>query len=290
MRARTLRWLALWLALSACEAPLRPLSTTMCHEVRSASASAGGEHELAEPTDAEWIHLLTDDEEGRPSSCERALALAPPQEPRCEGAPARALGELHAIPPRIVARMHREGEDDVLWVATHRTADGMHAGPVAMVRRTALGLEVQALGRHVGPAEHVDARVLRAGSMVVVSIESEAGQDRVADLLIRAGGALVPAALEDPELGCQAPARLVLRGRREQPTGDGWTRQAVHTTVLDEGAGALLVREHLTIRELDAHDRDAPPRATHDADAVRRLVASGTRLRADRGPLTPAQR
>lgn len=302
MALRLLIGLGIAGALVACDAPLRPLPTTMCHEVRSGLATAGAEdgtggdgsaeppREADEPSDAEWIALLTDDEEGRPSSCERALALTPPQEPRCDGSPPRTPARLFAIPPRIAARMHREGEDDVVWVATHRTAEGMHAGPIALVRRTTLGLEVQAIGRHVGPAEHVEARVLRAGGAVVVSMESESAGDRVADLLVRSGGALVPAALEDPELGCQAPARVVLRRRREERATDGWVSRSVRTAMLDETPDAIVVREHLSIRELDAADLDAPPRATHDADAVRRLVASGTRLRADRGPLAAPAR
>ncbi|UJR78608.1 hypothetical protein [Sandaracinus amylolyticus] len=278
-------------ALAACEAPLRPLASTVCHETRRASSSAGGEStEASEPTDADWIALLTDDEEGRPSSCEELLARTPPQEPVCTGARPRALGTLHPIAPRIVARLHREGEDDVLWVATHTTSEGLHVGPLALVRRTTLGLEVQAIGRHAGSADHAEARVLRTEDAVVVSIESELAGDRIADLLVRSGGALVPAALDDPDVGCQAPARIVLRRRDEQRADDGWTIRTVRTAVLDEDARSVVLREHLTVRELDAADPDAPPRATHDADGIRHLTPSGARLRADRGPLAPPPR
>ncbi|WP_053235919.1 hypothetical protein [Sandaracinus amylolyticus] len=275
-------------ALAACEAPMRPLPTTVCHEARRAAPSAGGESiEVPEPTDAEWIALLTDDEEGRPSSCEELLARTPPQEPQCASDRPRALGTLHPIAPRIVARLHREGEDDVLWVATHTTAAGLHVGPLALVRRTTLGLEVQAIGRHAGSADHAEARVLRTDDAIVVSIESELAGDRVADLLVRSGGALVPAALDEPEVGCQAPARIVLRHRAEQHADDGWTIRTVRTAVLDEDPHAVVLREHLTVREIDAADPDAPPRATHDADGIRRLTPTGVRLRADRGPLAP---
>lgn len=272
---------------AACEAPLRPLATTVCHEARAAAATAGAESApIHEPTDAEWIALLTDDEEGRSSSCEIVLARTPPQVPRCDGAPAPAPATLLAIPARIAARMHRDGEDDLLWVATHRTQDGRLSGPLAVVRRTVLGLEVQALGPHLGSAEHAELRLLRTGTTSVVAIEAEHEGARVGHLLIQSGGALVPAAIDDPAgAGCQAPARLVLRRIDEERRADGWTRRATRTAVLAEDEGAVIVREHLTIRELDLADPDAAPRATHDADAVRRLVPSGTRLRADRGAL-----
>lgn len=277
------------LVTSACEAPLRPLASTMCHEVRFAAASAGGEAaELAEPTDAEWVDLLTDDEEGESSSCERVLARTPPQIPRCEGQPVAAAPTLLAIAPRIIARLHREGDDDLLWVATHRTSEGMHAGPLAVVRRTALGLEVQALGTHVGPSAHAELRILRAASAAVVAVEADRGDERVAHLLIQSGGALVPAALDvAPGERCLAPAQLVLRQVREERRPDGWTRRAVRTAILAESEDVVIVREHLTVRELDPSDPDAPPRATHDADAIRRLQPAGSRLRADRDVLMP---
>ncbi|MDQ3034188.1 MAG: hypothetical protein M3Y87_17400, partial [Myxococcota bacterium] len=271
---------------AGCDAALRPLASTMCHESRPGASTSGAESATPEePTDAEWIALLTDDEEGPSSSCEVALARTPPQIPRCRRASAGPAPALLAIPPRIAARLHRSGDDDLLWIATHQTGDGMRSGPLAVVRRTALGLEVQALGTHLGPAEHAELRMLRTGAATVVAVEADSGGARIAQLLIQSGGALVPAALDDPEGGCSAPAQIVLRRADETRRSDGWTRRAVRTAVLDESDDAVLVREHLTVRELDLADADAPPRATHDADAIRRLVPAGARLRADRAAL-----
>ena len=74
------------LALGACDAPLRPLSTTMCHEARA--ASAGGETELHEPTDAEWVRLLTDDGEAYRAANTSAARL------RCSGNASRNFYDL----------------------------------------------------------------------------------------------------------------------------------------------------------------------------------------------------
>lgn len=252
------------------------------------AATSGDEHAAGdEPTDAEWLALLTDDEEGPSSSCERVLARTPPPVPRCEGGVTAPAPALRAIAPRIAARLHRPGDDDLLWVATHLTEDGRHSGPLAVVRRTALGLEVQALGTHVGPAEQAELRILRTSTASVVSVEADSGSARIARLLMQSGGALVPAALDDPEGGCRAPAEIVLRRVDEERRPDGWTRREVRTAVLEESDSAVLVREHLTVRELDLENADAPPRATHDADAIRRLVPSGAHLRADRRELMP---
>lgn len=281
------------LGSGACEPPpLRPLASTMCFEPRARSSGSddAASERIDAPTDAEWIALLTDDEEGPSSSCERALARTSAPLPTCGAAPSSAAPSLRAIPARIVAHGEREGEDDVIWVATQRTADGRFAGPLAIVRRTALGLEVQALGSHLGAADRAELRLLRANAGAVVVVAAERGGERVATLLVQSGGAIVPAALEEPEGACAAPAEIVLRGTRDVAIGEGWTRRETRTAVLDESVRGVIVREHLTVAERDASDPDAPPRATHDADAVRTLAVSGARIRADRPPLVPSVR
>lgn len=263
---------------SACTTALQPLPTTVCH--RSVASEAEG----TEREEAAWTSLLVDDGEGRRSSCERALARTPPSEPRCAGAPP-AHGQLFAIPPRLAAVARRPGEDDVVWVATHRTADGSLSGPLAIVRHTAVGLEVQALGTHAGPGEQAHPRILRAGPTTLVVIEAAQGDTRVAHLLVQSGGALVPAALDDPTLGCQSPARIVLRRTDRGPAPGGWRERRVRTATIDEEAGTFVVREHLSVEEVDSDGPDARVRARRDSDRVRTLTAAGARLRADRGPI-----
>jgi len=262
--------------VSACAPSLRPLPTTVCHHAGGGGAGSNG--------DVAWTSLLVDDDEGLRSSCERALARTPPSVPRCEGAPAIEQ-LLFAIPPRLVALARRPGEDDIVWVATHRTHEGALSGPIAIVRPTELGLEIQGLGTHTGPGEQVHMRILRAGTATLVAIESALGETRVADLLVQSGGALVPAALEDPTLGCQAPARVVLRRTDVHPTAGGWRERRVRTATLHEDASAFVVREHLSVEEVDSDDPDAPVRARRESDRVRTLTATGARLRADRGPI-----
>lgn len=272
---RTLGILALGL-VSACAPSLRPLPTTVCHHVGAGDGGPQG--------DVAWTSLLVDDDEGLRSSCEAALARTPPSVPRCEATPV-VEPRLFAIPPRLVALARRPGEDDIVWVATHRTQDGALSGPIAIVRSTQLGLEIQGLGTHTGPGDQLHMRILRAGPATLVAIESTLGETRVADLLVQSGGALVPAALEDPTLGCQAPARIVLRRSDLRPTGGGWRERRVRTATLHEDAAAFVVREHLSVEEVDSDDPDAPVRARRESDRVRRLTVTGTRLRTDRGPI-----
>jgi hypothetical protein len=250
-------------------------------------SDAGGENEvLTEPTDAEWIALLTDDEEGLASSCELALAHMVPRVPQCTHREQATRPPRAAMAPRIAARLHREGQDDIVWITTHLTMDGMHVGIVAIVRRTSFGLEVQAMGTHIGPADNAELRLLRIGSTNIVSVEAERGSERIAHLLIQSGGSLIPTVIEGgPEERCDAPAEIVLRRIEENPRSDGWTVRIVRTATLEERPDALLVREHLTVHELDRRNPDERVRASHDADAIRRLVPVGARLRSDRAPL-----
>ncbi len=272
--------------LAGCEGSPKPLATTMCHARRVLTSDAGGEHVLTQPTDAEWIALLTDDEEGVASSCELALAHMVSREPLCAQSGAAPRSPRAAIAPRIAARLHREGQDDVIWIATHMTRDGMHVGVMAIVRRTSFGLEVQAMGAYTGPADNAELRLLRVGSTNIVSVEAERGHDRVAHLLIQSGGSLIPTVIEGAsEDRCGATAEIVLRHIEESPRPDGWTVRVVRTATLEERPDVLLVREHLTVHELDRRNPDERIRARHDADAIRRLVPVGGRLRSDRAPL-----
>lgn len=262
----------------------------MCHVQRASTVAVGGEHEPplepTEPTDAEWISLLTDDEEGAPSSCERALGRTPPRMPHCASRAPSVPRVRAPIPPRIIARLHREGEDDVVWIATHLRENGMQLGIVAITRRTSIGLEVQAMGPHEGPSENAELRLLRTGSGVIVSVEADRGEARVARFLIQSGGSLVQTVIDGTtDEDCQDPGEIVLRRIEEIPHVDGWTSRVVRTATLEERSDGVLVREHLTIHELDRRNPDARVRATHDANAIRLLVPSGVRLRAQGPPL-----
>lgn len=262
----------------------------MCHVERASTVSVGGEHELplepTEPTDAEWISLLTDDEEGAPSSCERALSRTPPRMPHCTSRAPSTPRVRAPISPRIVARLHRDGEDDVVWIATHLVESGMQLGIVAIIRRTSIGLEVQAMGPYEGPGENAELRLLRTGSGVIVSVEADRGEARVARFLIQSGGSLVQAVIDGAtDRDCQEPGEIALRRVEELPRVDGWTSRVVRTATLEEQSDGVLVREHLTIHELDRRNPDARVRATHDANAARLLTPIGVRLRAQRPPL-----
>lgn len=258
-----------------CAAQLRTLPTTVCHRSKADGAT--------EPTEAEWTALLHDDGEGAATSCEAALARTPPSAPRCEHEE-RSPAPTFAIAPRLVAHAQRTGEDDLVWIATHRAGEHELSGPIAIVRRTALGLEVQALGTHTGPSEQVSLRLLRAGASTAIAIESADRGERVADLMIQAGGALIPAVIDEPGR-CRSRARVILRRSDDRGASGRWRERRVRSATLEEGEGAVIVREHLRVDEIDPADPEAPPRARRESDRVRRLVPEGARLRADQPPI-----
>ena len=270
MRAALL--LALAGALTCC-ASRSPLPTTVCHAPRIDTADQ-------EPTDGEWARLLSVADETRRGTCEPLLARASAAHASCDVAP---RGARVAVEPVVLAREPIDEATWIVWVGDARVGETWGSGPIAVVRRTELGLEVQALGRHDGPFEGARARALRAGETDVVVIETErcasgAPCTREARFLVRAGGALTPATVRSGPR-CEAAIDL----RRGVPAVSLEASDWVVTSTVETAGDALLVREHASLRPR-SEDGVARP-AVREASAERRLVIERGALRADREAL-----
>ena len=256
--------------LSACgAAPLRPLATTRCHATRGLRAS--------EPTDADWARLLTLGEETHHDPCAAELALSPRHLNACgEALESAPLGRIE---PRLIAHQ-REGEGpDVLWVAVEGDDAGIVAGPIAVVVRTPLGLEVQALGWLRGPEARAQLRmhVLEEGNVIAAMLH--VGDEEHALLLAQSGGALTPAGITDGT-AC-TPGDVVLHATS---TADGasraWMLRTVQSAVLRVEDGALVIEEHTQRAEVPRADPSAPARSTETAQRRQMLQLRGARLSA----------
>jgi hypothetical protein len=193
-----------------------------------------------------------------------------------------ASGQEVRVEPRVLAASRREGEPEVVWVATHLVNAERARGPLAIVERTALGLEVQALGIYEGPIEVLDVRLFRVAGAYVVAIEQTQEGGSMLELLVQSGGALVVAGFEDVDGRCTDTARVTVRGAEFEPLGGGWSRRTTRTSTLLPTPTALVVQEHLTVEEVETARPDSPPRSRADADGVRYLVPHGSRLLPDR--------
>ena len=194
-----------------------------------------------------------------------------------------ALGGLGPHTRSSVVAEERLGQDEwIVWAATE-TTDPLHVeGSLIRARQTALGLEAQAMGPHVGPALRVTLRcvALDGTTLVVVeSSESDRSIERSAWVFVVQGAAIRPA-----DFGNGA---AVLPVHRDSARAiDGRWEQARTVTATFEGQGdALVVHEHATEREIASGHPEIPARAVREVDRDRRLVLDGLRLVADRASL-----
>lgn len=261
-------WLLLCCAaMSACgAAPLRPLSTTRCHAMRALAS---------EPTDADWAHLLTLGEETNHDPCAAELALSPRHLNACgEAVESTALGRIE---PRLIAHQ-REGEGpDVIWVAVEGDDAGIVAGPIAVVVRTELGLEVQALGWLRGPEARAQLRMHALAEGNVIAAMLHIGEEEHALLLAQSGGALTPAGITD---GAQCTSGDVLMHATSMNDGSSraWAMRTVQSALLRVEEGALVIEEHTQRAEVPRADPSAPARSTETAQRRRVLHLHGARL------------
>ena len=260
--------LACSLLLVACgAAPLRPMSSTRCHAVRPLDA--------VEPSASDWTRLLTIGDEAGHQACAAELALSPRHLNACgERVEAIALGRIE---PRLIAHQREGTGPDVIWVAVEANEAGIVAGPVAVVVRSPLGLEVQALGWLRGPEARAQLRIHALPEGNVIAAMLHVGDEEHALLLAQSGGALTPAGITE-DAQC-APGNIIVRATT---TGEGssraWMTRTLQSALLRVEEGALVIEEHTLRTEVPRSDPSAPARSTETAQRRRMLHLSGARL------------
>jgi len=73
---------------------------------------------------------------------------------------------------RVLARATLGDDDWIAWLVGEHTE-----GTIVHARRTAIGLEAQSIGTHVGPSVRPSIRVLTIGAVHVVVVESSIAAD-----------------------------------------------------------------------------------------------------------------
>lgn len=182
----------------------------------------------------------------------------------------------------VVASAAIGGDEWLAWTARTTTDPARIEGQLVRARRTALGLEAQATGAHIGPAVRVTLRGLRVDRVVLVVVESSEGErsvERSAWLYVARGASITAATLD------AGASRLPLH-RETVARADGrWDRTRTVTATLEATRDALIVHEHATEREVARDHPEIPARAVREIDRDRRLVLDGVRLVADRASL-----
>jgi hypothetical protein len=175
----------------------------------------------------------------------------------------------------------------LVWVITHRFEDGDGYGPLALARRDASGLWVEALGALRMHGERVKLERWNIQKETVVAISGERcdraanGQrrcERSTQLLLQHGQQLLAAPVVDPQHRCLEQAQFQLARVQERPLGSGLTRTFELSADITHDSRYVVVEERLLVRDGDERARSEPARVVQRVETRRLLQPYAGRL------------
>ncbi len=177
----------------------------------------------------------------------------------------------------------------LVWAVTDHYADGEGLGPVALVRESATGFDVLAVGslRARPQRAHLRLETVQAHTYLVAEGEScEIERDpstctRSVVLLRQADDRFVPATLVDARGACVGPARFYLALRDESALANGWRRRFELSAALDFRRDQIVTQEQVIVSDSDPRKADVPPTLVRRADAERVIRGVRDRLVVD---------
>ena len=200
----------------------------------------------------------------------------------CSGA-ALAWDEVATplTPPRVV-RLD-EGDTQLLWLQTHRLADGRVGGPVARVAVDAEQLTVQTLGSVVMPdgVAHIESRMMKTTEVVMIQSSTcdEAASmacHAQAVMLVKDGQRFV----YDANSGSLDLRRIAIA-----PLAGGLQRRTRLQASVTFQDGHLRHEESVTVEHIDPKHADMPGHILREGQATRMLTWDGAAWHADKPSL-----
>jgi hypothetical protein len=246
----------------------------------------------------DWVKLLVRLELGRSAivalrDCTGRTIQARPRS-HCPGASTAA--ELAAPVPihqGSVIERNVGGSQRLLWIVSHRFANGDGFGPLAFTRRVPDGIEVAAMGYLRMRMQRVNLELWRVQheAVVVASGETCAHTDparscqRAVRLLVHRMSALIDAPLTDHSGRCLQEPLIELNREQQQPLASGLQRRFELTSAVSHDARQIVLEERLVVRDSDPSMPLVPPREVQRIEANRFIRVSGGRLFSQQHPL-----
>ncbi|MET0344304.1 MAG: hypothetical protein ABW252_25030 [Polyangiales bacterium] len=294
MRARLFLLSASLLTLTACHRQVRPPSPsalcTLALPARHAHTSPA-----ALPASL-WLALLIRhhdrlDERGASPLARDAVDCAGEpigMAPLPSTCPADDAGPAQLLPPnartQALVLRHAGGAHWFAWAPLWRRSDGTAEGPLAIARRGAAGLEVRAIGSVRGYPQRARIGVHRVASRWVLGVEGEhcASPGRCVRAVRLAY--LERLRFRDRPLraasthACVAPAWLPLHEEVLRPLGAHGVRGLRRELAVAYEPDAIIVDEHIVVRDRDARHDAAPSRLFREAQSRLRIRPEGGEL------------
>ena len=251
----------------------------------------------------DWLKLLVKLELGR----EAIVALRdctgqPIREPvgNCRQASEPGARPVPApIRQASVIERSLNAEQSLLWVVSHRLPSGEGFGPLALARRTPLGVEVEALGNLSMRTERVKLELWRVRNETLIMASGEVCRAsasaansgnakscrRAVRMFVQRRGALVEAPLLSYQGRCVQPTPLELEMRQQVPIAGGLRRNFELSSALSHDARQIRLEERLIVRDSDPNLPLAAAREVQRIEATRFIRVSAGRLYTQQRPL-----
>jgi hypothetical protein len=194
----------------------------------------------------------------------------------------------HPVPIAQEAVIERAvGPDErLIWIVSHRFADGEGYGPLSLVRRVADGIRVEALGSLRMRSERVRLELWQfKREAVVVASGETCGQldgrphcNREVRLMVQRDQDLVDAPLSDLTGQCMQDASFELARHHRERLDSGLLRDFELSATLSHDAHYVIIEERLVVRDIDPGAPTLPPREVQRIEANRFVRADQGRL------------
>lgn len=256
-----------------------------------------------EPRPTEWLGLMVAQHTGAPGvqsqDCTgRVVRWVQSPESCIIARPALGTPEPTPVTGDSVIERRIPNGRRLIWVITHRFADGTGYGPIALIQPTPKHLVVEAIGHmRLGTArvqlEYAEVGdghlVIATGSLCPEGTEpTQAGRCQIASqVLVHVDDRLEARDIHDRRGHCVQPPWFEERQTTDKPLPNGWSRHFELHSSLTPTPRYLIVTEQVSVDDRNLSTPDAAPREVRRIDAERFVHLHKGRLTSRQPPLWP---
>jgi hypothetical protein len=196
---------------------------------------------------------------------------------------------------RSVFERQLPGERRLVWVVTHRFANGEGFGPVALARILPNGVEVEAIGEMRLRTERVNLElwkiegnsVVVAGGEICTKPNDSASCHRAVSVLVAYNKALLHPVLSYRDGRCIDEPWVELKRQEDLPLETGWNRHFEIVSMVSHDQRYVVITEQVVVADSDPNAPDLPAREVRRIDTDRFIHVERGRLVTRQHPLWP---